>query len=66
MIIVEKVIETISLLSDEDKDKILELACILLKQNKYNLLRKEIEARRYEIKRGEILSHEGIWQDRGV
>jgi hypothetical protein len=57
----EKVIETVSLLNDEDKDKILELANILLKQNKYNKLRKEIEARRSEIKRGEILSHEEIW-----
>lgn len=57
---------TRSLLNDDDKDKILELANILLKQNKYNKLRKEIEARRSEIKRGEILSHEEIWQDKGV
>jgi hypothetical protein len=62
----EKVMEIISLLSDEDKKKILELANILLKQNKYNKLRKEIEARREEVKRGEVLSHEEIWQDRDV
>jgi len=62
----EKVIEVVSLLNNEDKEKILEFANILLKQNKYNKLRKEIEARRDEIKRGEVLSHEEIWQDKGV
>jgi len=58
--------EVVSLLNDEDKKKILGLANILLKQSKYNKLRKEIEARRDEIKRGEILSHGEIWQDKGV
>ncbi|MDQ1328458.1 MAG: hypothetical protein QG641_1743 [Candidatus Poribacteria bacterium] len=62
----EKVIEVVSLLNNEDKKKILELANILLKQNKYNKLRKEIEARRNEVERGEVLSHEEIWQDKGV
>lgn len=62
----EKVMEVVSLLSDEDKMKILELANILLKQNKYNKLRKEIEARRDEIKRGEVLSHEEVWRDRDI
>jgi hypothetical protein len=62
----EKAIDIISLLNDEDKKKVLELANILLKQNKYNKLRKEIEARREEIKRGEVLSHEEVWQDKGV
>jgi len=55
--------EVISLLSDEDKKKILEMANILLKQDKYNKLRKEIEDRRNEVKKGEVLSHEEIWQD---
>ena len=62
----EKIIETVSLLNDEDKKKILELANILLKQNKYNELRKEIEARRNEVRKGEVLSHEEIWRDKGV
>ena len=66
VIIMEKVIETISLLNDEDKKKILELANILLRRNKYNKLRKEIEARRSEIRKGEVLSHEEIWRDKGV
>ena len=62
----EKVIEVVSLLNEEDKRKILELANILLKQNKYNKLRKEIEARREEIKIGDVLSHEEIWRDRDI
>jgi len=66
VIIMEKIIETVSLLNDEDKKKILELANILLKQNKYNELRKEIEARRSEVRKGEVLSHEEIWRDKGV
>jgi hypothetical protein len=37
-----------------------------IKQNKYNKLRREIEARREEVKRGEILSHEEIWRDRDI
>jgi sialic acid synthase SpsE len=66
MIVMEKVMEVVSLLNGEDKKKILELANILLKQNKYNKLRKDIEARRDEIKRGEILSHEEVWQNRDI
>jgi sialic acid synthase SpsE len=66
MIVMEKVMEVVSLLNGEDKKKILELANILLKQNKYNKLRKDIEARRDEIKRGEILSHEKVWQNRDI
>ncbi len=62
----EKTMDVISLLNDEDKKKVLELANILLKQNKYNKLRKEIEARRNEVRKGEVLSHEEIWQDKGV
>lgn len=62
----EKLVEKVSLLDDEDRNKILELANILLKQSKYSKLRKEVEVRRNEIKRGEILSHEEIWQDKGV
>ena len=60
---IEKMEEIISLLNDEDRKKVLELANILLKQRKYNNLRKEIETRREEVKRGEVLSHEEIWQD---
>jgi len=45
------VIEAISLLHDDYKNKILEFDNILLEQNKYNKLRKEIEARRDEIRR---------------
>jgi len=59
----EEVMEIISLLRDEDKKKLSEFAAILLKQDKYTNLRKEIEMRRAQIKKGELLSHEEIWQD---
>jgi len=63
VIAMERVMEIISLLGDKDKEKILEFADVLIKQNKYNKLRKEIENRQDEIKRGEVLTHEEIWQD---
>jgi hypothetical protein len=59
----ENMVEIISLLNDEDKNKLLEFANILLKRNKYIKLREEIEARRDEVKKGKVLSHEEIWQD---
>jgi len=59
----EEVMEIIPLLREEDKKKLSEFAAILLKQDKYTRLRKEIELRRAQIKKGEILSHEEIWQD---
>lgn len=59
----EEVMEIISLLDDEDKRTLSEFANILVKHNKYNKLRKEIESRRAEVKKGEVLPHEEIWQD---
>ena len=59
----EEVIEKMTLLDNEDKNKILEFINILIKQSKYNKLRKEIELRRAEVQTGQILSHEEIWQD---
>jgi len=59
----EEVMEIIPFLKDEDKKKISEFAAILLKQDKYTRLRKEIELRRAQVKEGEVLSHEEIWQD---
>ncbi len=60
----EDFIEIISLLDDKDKKKISEFARVLLRRKKYNKLRKEIDARRAEIKNGEVLSHEELWADR--
>jgi hypothetical protein len=58
----EEVIDIISLLDDKDRKKLSEFANILINQNKYNKLRKEIESRRTEIKNGQFLSHEEIWR----
>jgi len=59
----ENVIKIISLLDNDDKKSLSEFASILIKKNKYNRLRKEIEDRRTEITKGEVLSHEELWQD---
>ena len=59
----ENVVEIISLLDGKDKKKVLDFANILIKRSKYNRLRKEIEHRRDEVKRGEVLLHEEIWQE---
>lgn len=59
----EEVIKITSMPDDEDKKELSEFADILVKQNKYSRLRKEIEIRRDEIKNWEVLSHEEIWQD---
>ena len=58
----ENVLEIISFLDDKDKKSLSDFAEILLKKNKYNRLRKEIEVRRGEIAKGKVLSHEEIWQ----
>ncbi len=63
--LMEDVLEIISLLDDDDKKSLSDFAQILLKKNKYNRLRKEIEVRRSEVAKGEILSHEEIWQGIG-
>ncbi len=59
----EEVIKITSMPDDEDKKELSEIAGILVKQNKYSRLRKEIEIRWAEVKKGEVLSHEEIWQD---
>ncbi len=59
----EEAIKITSVPGDEDKEKLSVFEGILVKQGKYSRLRKEIEIRRAEIKKGEVLSHEEIWQD---
>ena len=41
-------------------------ANLLLKQKKYQKLREEIEEREKEIERGEIFTHEEIWEKLNV
>jgi len=50
----------------EDKEKIIYFANLLLKQKKYQKLREEIEERKKEIERGEVFTHEEIWEKLNV
>lgn len=54
-------LDILSKLNPEDKEKIIYFAKILLRQEKYQKLKKEIEERKKEIEKGEILTHEEIW-----
>jgi len=53
-------------LDREDREKIIYFAKILLRQEKYQKLKKEIEERKKEIEKGEILTHEEIWNKLNV
>ncbi len=46
---------------DDDKYKIKYFIQLLMQQTKYKKLKEEIQARREEISRGEILTHDEIW-----
>ena len=59
-------LDILSKLDPEDKEKIIYFAKILLEQEKYQKLRKEIEERKKEIEKGEILTHEEIWNKLNV
>ena len=54
--------DIIRILDDEDKKKLEYFARLLLRQEKYHALQKEIDDRRKEIKNGEILSHDDFWE----
>jgi len=49
-------------LDKKDREKLLKLAKLLYEQKKYKKLREEVEERRKEIIKGEVLSHEEIWK----
>ena len=53
-------------LDAEDREKIMYFANLLLKHKKYQKLREEIEKREKEIERGEIFTHEEIWEKLNV
>ncbi len=55
--------EMIMLLDEKDKNKLTEFAQILIRKKKYKHLRNELEARRAEINRGEVFSHEELWSN---
>ncbi|HFE63255.1 hypothetical protein B1H10_03170 [candidate division KSB1 bacterium 4484_188] len=51
------------ILEEPDKKLLLHFANSLLKREKYKKLRAEIDNRRAEIKKGEILSHDELWKE---
>ena len=54
-------IEILEKLDKTDQEKLLYFAKLLLKQKKYRKLKEEIENRKKEIERGEIFTHDEIW-----
>ncbi len=48
-------------LDEDDKYKVKYFIQLLIRQEKYNKLKEEIQSRRKEIAQGEILSHDEIW-----
>ena len=55
--------EVLEMLDEPDREKVKYFARILLKQEKYKSLKKEIEERRKEVSEGEVLSHDEFWKD---
>ena len=53
----------LSKLDKEDIEKVEYFVDLLIKQKKYENLRKEINQRRKEIENGEMLSHDEIWNE---
>jgi hypothetical protein len=48
-------------LDRDDKGRVFYFIRLLVSQSKYRKLKEEISMRREEIKKGEILTHEDIW-----
>jgi hypothetical protein len=53
-------------LDQEDKEKVSYFIRLLLNKSKYQQLKKEVMARREEIKSGETISHEDLWKKMNV
>lgn len=53
--------DVIEKLDQEDKEKIAYFVNLLLQQTKYHHLKKKVEGRRKEIKQGQTLTHNQIW-----
>ncbi len=54
--------DIIEKLDQEDKEKVSYFIRLLLHQSKYQALKKEIAQRREEIRQGNTLTHEAIWE----
>ncbi|MCD6183107.1 MAG: hypothetical protein J7K01_02250 [Thermovirga sp.] len=59
-------ISILNKLDKEDKEKVSYFIRLLMRQSKYRKLREEISARREEIKKGETLTHDDIWDELDV
>ncbi len=53
--------ELLNSLDKSDQEKVLYFMRLLLKKEKYESLKREIQQRREEVAQGEVLSHEEIW-----
>ena len=53
-------------LDEGDRYKIRYFIKLLIQQEKYNKLKKEIQSRRKEIEHGEVLTHDEIWTNLDV
>ena len=53
-------------LDKNDQERIMYFLKLLLKQSKYRKLKQEIAMRREEIKRGDVLAHNEIWNQLDV
>jgi len=53
-------------LDNSDQEKIRYFLRLLISKDKYKKLRQEIEERRKEIVKGEVLTHNEIWQQLNV
>ena len=59
-------LDTLEKLDKEDQEKIKYFVKLLLTKEKYKKLSKEISDRRKEITKGEVLSHNEIWEELNV
>ena len=57
----ENMIKEYEMLDEQDKKLVKKFIEELVKKEKYEQLRKEIQKRRQEIKKGKIVSHGEIW-----
>ncbi len=55
-------LEVLERLDKSDKEKVMYFLRLLINQEKYKKLKKEITSRKNEIKRKEVLKHDEIWK----
>ncbi len=54
-------LELLNSLDEADQEKVVYFMRLLLKKEKYESLKREIQRRRKEVAQGKVLSHEEIW-----